>query len=283
MIRISDHVIDNSDGLLKFSLYNTPNHSGLFSAGMPDTLVIHYTAGAGYHSTAEWLCNQASGASAHLVIGRQGELAQLLPFNKMAWHAGTSAWKGRTHMNRFSIGIELANAGILTRHASGYFTSFGQKVADDKVVLARHKNRTSEEAWEAFSEAQLEMCEAVCIALKQGYGIKEIVGHDDIAPERKIDPGPAFPMEHLRSKVLFGRSDASEEAPLLSTGNPSIQGLVLAELLNIRASPVIGAATVAEPLRKGTRFSVLKQEDRWVKVKVVTEGWIHKDFIKLVE
>ncbi|MGF7140238.1 N-acetylmuramoyl-L-alanine amidase [Roseimarinus sediminis] len=283
MIRISDHVIDNSDGLLKFSLHDTPNHSGLFSAGMPDTLVIHYTAGAGYQSTAEWLCNETAGASAHLVIGRQGELAQLLPFNKMAWHAGTSAWKGRTHLNRFSIGIELANAGMLTRRASGYFTSFGQKVADDKVVLARHKSRTSEEAWEAFSEAQLEMCEAVCIALKQCYDIKEIVGHDDIAPERKIDPGPAFPMEHLRSKVLFGRSDASEEAPLLSAGHPSIQGLVLAELLNIRASPVLNAATVAEPLRKGTRFSVLKQDDRWVKVKVVTEGWIHKDFIKLVE
>jgi N-acetylmuramoyl-L-alanine amidase len=283
MIGINNHVIDKVQGLQHFSLYDTPNHSGPFSAGLPDTIVIHYTGGASYGSSAAWLCNKASGASAHLVVGRQGEIAQLLPFNLMAWHAGTSAWKGRTHLNRFSIGIELANAGMLTRRASGYFTSFGQRVDDENVVLARHKNRSTEEAWEAYPEAQLERCEEICIALKQAYGIAEIVGHDDIAPDRKTDPGPAFPMEQLRNKVLFGRSDDSRETPLTAINSTQIRGLVLPGLLNLRASPLSNAATVAEPLRKGTRLDVLEQKGQWVKVKVVTEGWVHRDFVKLVE
>ena len=90
----------------------TPNHSGRFAGDLPDTVVIHYTAGASLKSSASWLTDHRSNASAHLVIGKSGEMIQLAPFNIRTWHAGKSYWKGRNNLNNYSIGIELDNAGI---------------------------------------------------------------------------------------------------------------------------------------------------------------------------
>ena len=76
----------------------------------PDTIVIHATGGSSAESSARYLANKATPVSAHLVIGRRGEIYQLVPFNVIAWHAGKSTHKGRTNLNRYSIGIELDNA-----------------------------------------------------------------------------------------------------------------------------------------------------------------------------
>ena len=76
-----------------------------------DTIIIHYTAGANAESAIHTLCDRERKVSAHLVVGRDGAVTQLLPFNTIGWHAGRSHWRERTSFNQYSIGIEIDNAG----------------------------------------------------------------------------------------------------------------------------------------------------------------------------
>ena len=183
----------------------SPNRGGSM---VPEVLVMHYTAGSSAESAIAWLCNPAAKASAHLVIGRDGGIAQLVPFNRVAWHAGQSRWAGRNSLNAFSIGIELDNAGKLERVGEHWRSAIGQhEYPDDQVLIANHKHDrpgTMAGGWHRYSEAQLAAAGAVGMLLVREYALKDVVGHDDIAPGRKTDPGPAFPLASFRALLLGG-------------------------------------------------------------------------------
>lgn len=188
----------------------SPNRGGALAA---DLLVMHYTAGADAASAIATLTDPASRASAHLVIGRDGAITQLVPFNRVAWHAGRSRWPGpdgtmRTGLNRSSIGIELDNAGRLTRQRGRWRTWFGATVEPADVIEASHRNGGAPTGWPVYPAAQISAAVAAARAICIRYGIQEIVGHDDIAPGRKSDPGPAFPMDSFRAAVLGRAGEA---------------------------------------------------------------------------
>jgi N-acetylmuramoyl-L-alanine amidase len=115
-----------------------------------------------------------------------------------AGHAGVSRWVDRTsgveykNLNSNSIGIELANGG----------DSYPTKFSSLPPVKAKHKNGGPEREWESFPPAQLAAAEEVCKAIFRRYHIDDVVGHDEIAPGRKTDPGPAFPMPAFRHNIL---------------------------------------------------------------------------------
>ena len=164
----------------------------------PKQVVVHYTAGKNAASAVNWLCLKASRASAHLVIGRAGELVQLVPFDTVAWHAKEA--------NKHSIGIELDNPGPLV-WVNGRWRSLvlgtDYDVAD--VVELQHKNGGPLRGWLMYSQAQIKLMREVGRLLVEYYPtIKDFVGHEDIDPKRKTDPGPAWDMETLRTGV-FGR------------------------------------------------------------------------------
>lgn len=279
MINIEEHKLVSASGDPEISFETTPNQSGAFKSGLPDTIVIHYTAGSSMASSVNWLKNSKAKASAHLVIGKSGKIVQLAPFNTITWHAGRSKWKNRKGLNTYSIGIEIDNAGVLERRADGYYTHFGEPVADQNVVLDIHKHEQEESAWEAYTEAQIAMVADICMALKEQYNIVEIVGHDDIAPKRKRDPGPAFPLQQLREKVLFGRKTAPENENAIAETDIA-GGIVLADHLNIRSEPNVQSAKVTAPLPKGTKLKILDQKGRWAYVKTETEGWVDTQWLK---
>jgi N-acetyl-anhydromuramoyl-L-alanine amidase len=102
--------------------------------------------------------------SAHFLIRRDGELIQFVPCHSRAWHAGISTWRGRERCNDFSIGVELEGA--------------------DETP---------------YTDAQYLTLANLYCALSRQYPIKEIVGHSDIAPQRKSDPGPHFDWARLRT------------------------------------------------------------------------------------
>jgi N-acetylmuramoyl-L-alanine amidase len=175
------------------------------SAGIrPLYLVMHYTAGLGLDGAVAWLRAPAAKASAHLVIGRDGRVVQMVAFNRKAWHAGSSRWGDLEGLNAFSIGIELDNAGRLQRRGDGAWVhpATGRVIAAAEVIEARHKDETGVAGWHAFSEAQLAAAADVARMLHDRYGFLDVLGHDDIAPGRKIDPGPAFPMASFRTLVM---------------------------------------------------------------------------------
>jgi AmpD protein len=103
--------------------------------------------------------------SSHFFIRRTGELVQFVSTLQRAWHAGVSQWQGRERCNDFSIGIELEGNDF-----------------------------------EAFEAAQYKMLNNLIELLKKTYSIQHIVGHSDIAPGRKTDPGPYFNWQHVNLK-----------------------------------------------------------------------------------
>lgn len=181
------------------------NTGGPFAA-TPRIVVMHFTAGGSARSSAQWFASPLNtNSSAHVVIERDGSAIQCVDFGTVAWHAGRSQWRSLSGLNRYAIGVELANWGFLQAHAGLWLNSAGRPVPDP--VMAVHRNGNPDGSrqpigWEPYPEAQFEAAVQVVVALKQAYGITEIVGHDDIAPRRKSDPGPAFDMARFRQRVL---------------------------------------------------------------------------------
>ena len=282
-MKIKNHKLVAESGDVDIDFKQSPNTSSHFKDGLPDTIVLHYTAGSSLNSAVNWLTNKKAQASAHFVVGKNGKVVQLAPLNTVTWHAGRSRWKNRSSLNYYSVGIEIDNAGILEKRAGGYFTYFDKKIEDERVVLAKHKNRNAEAAWEAYTVEQLEAVEALCSLLIEKYNIKELVGHDDIAPDRKTDPGPAFPLQSLKDKILLGRKDEEgEEKP--DTGETESQeikkGIITANLLNIRSKPDVNAMKISDPLPRGTKVKILEKQGGWYKVNVDMEGWVSSRWVE---
>ena len=245
----------------------------------PEYLVIHYTAGSTADGAVAWLTNPRAKASAHLVIGRDGAITQLVPFNRVAWHAGASQWEGRVGLNDFSIGIELDNAGRMLRHGGGWLAPFGKEYPLEEGIEAQHKNRAGLYGWQIYTEKQLEVAAEVSILLFEKYDLVDVVGHDDIAPLRKWDPGPAFPMDSFRSKVL-GRVEL--EPPQYET---------TAWMLPIRSGPGSQFKLIkGGPLPKGTKLNKIQHERTWFFVDVLDEingfvdlqGWVSNRYVRRI-
>lgn len=181
--------------------FTSPNQS---SGNDRSYLVIHYTAGTSMTGAVSWFMNKAARASAHLVIARDGSIVQMVPFTRRAWHAGESKWQDLIGLNAFSIGIELVNAGKLRRSPAGWVTWSDILIPDEEVTVATHRNESQPTGWHEYTPAQLDTLFDVAVALHDAYQFKDVLGHDDIAPKRKVDPGPLFPIESFRGR-LFGR------------------------------------------------------------------------------
>ena len=181
----------------------SPNVGGPFAGSNPDTIVIHFTDGNSVAAALETLCDPGKNVSAHVVVGRDGSLTQLVPFDHIAWHAGESSWGARVKFNYYSLGIEVQNAGRLVRRGDSFYSSIGTGYPAYQVCEATHRNELDPTYWHTYSVTQLEAVNEVCALLVSTYGINHILGHEEIAPNRKIDPGPAFPLDILRHRLLY--------------------------------------------------------------------------------
>jgi N-acetylmuramoyl-L-alanine amidase len=253
----------------------SPNVGGKLQ---PEYLVMHYTAGSSLQESVSWLSQSASKASAHVVIGRDGRIVQQVPFDTVAWHAGASTWEGLVGLNRYAIGIELDNAGRLVRQGSKWRAWFGGKYDSDDVIEATHKHESAPAGWHTYTQVQLQVALDLATFLIQEYGLRDVIGHEDISPGRKSDPGPAFPMESFRARVL-GRA---EETP------PRYRCLAA---LNVRSGPgTQHQALPGSPLPVGTQVEIVRQQDSWRLVDVLEEvggisdihGWVHHRFLERV-
>jgi N-acetylmuramoyl-L-alanine amidase len=171
------------------SFTESPNQSGVVR---PMYLIMHYTADTSSDNVISWFKNPQAKASAHLVIGLDGDIRQMVRFNKKAWHAGVSQWGELESMNNYAIGIELVNAGKLKQRADGKWINWANEIIPEDQVAG----------WQIYPQKQIDTAIAVAQALNDKYSFEDILGHDDVAPDRKVDPGPAFPMISFKSKVL---------------------------------------------------------------------------------
>jgi N-acetylmuramoyl-L-alanine amidase len=260
--------------------------SGPYADGLPDTIIIHFTAGRDLDSAVATLRDPGVKASAHLVVGRDdGMVRQLISFNRIAWHAGESRYGTRTNINRYAIGIEIDNAGRLEKTGNRYKAWFGRFYEEKDVFAGVHRNETKESYWHAYTESQIDVVFSICRALRDTFDIKYILGHEEIAPQRKIDPGPAFPLEELRNILFEDRSEmnafavAAPGVPRQTLALPQ-KGLVDVDKLNFRSLPATDGALIGDPLEKGQVLEILEERNGWYKVKVPKTGWVKREFVK---
>ncbi|SCA57424.1 N-acetylmuramoyl-L-alanine amidase, family 2 [Candidatus Terasakiella magnetica] len=133
-----------------------------------DMLILHYTGMKTGAKALERMCDPAAEVSAHYMVEEDGSIFQLVSEDKRAWHAGVAFWRGHTNINARSIGIEIVNPG----HEWGY---------------------------RPFPEAQIMAVITLCKSILSRHMIepRNIIGHSDVAPTRKMDPGELFPWELL--------------------------------------------------------------------------------------
>jgi len=134
----------------------------------PDILVLHYTGMQTGEAALQRLCDAAAEVSSHYLVEEDGRIFRLVAEERRAWHAGVSFWKGETDINGRSIGIEIVNPG----HEFGY---------------------------RPFPEAQIASVIALISDIRSRWDIEDsrIIGHSDVAPARKDDPGELFPWKQL--------------------------------------------------------------------------------------
>jgi N-acetylmuramoyl-L-alanine amidase len=157
----------------EYSIYSPNFNRKKRSINSIKIIVIHYTGMQSERESIIRLCNPKSKVSSHFLINQNGKVYRLVQDNQIAWHAGKSCWGNYKNLNKNSIGIELVNKG----HQFGY-THFRKK--------------------------QLLSLIKICKILIKRYKIKKkyIVGHSDISPLRKIDPGEKFPWNQLAKKKI---------------------------------------------------------------------------------
>ena len=268
---ISDHLLKGDN--IRQQL--TDKHSGEFASGLPDTIIMHYTAGSSLDGAVNHLSKPSVQASAHLVVDRDGSIVQLVEFNKKAWHAGRSQYQDRKGLNQYSIGIEMVNAGPLNPSGDGFISAFGKHYPADAAVQATHRNEQQPRYWQAYTEAQINCVSDICEALRDHYQIASILGHEEIAPLRKKDPGPAFPLDSMRQQLLENRGeDGADE--IIESG---IAGVVTASMLNFRDAPSTSGKLIHEPLTQGTQVDILQEQNGWYQVRLKETGWVSKKYI----
>src|SRR5499426_906965 len=145
-----------------------PNCEARRNGIKPDMLLLHYTGMESADAALDWLTRQESGVSCHYFIDEEGRIAQLVGESERVWHAGQSQWAGETDINSCSIGIEIHNPG----HDHGY---------------------------PDFPRRQIAAVTALCrgIFIRHRIPADRVLGHSDIAPSRKKDPGEKFPWKIL--------------------------------------------------------------------------------------
>lgn len=195
---------------------DSPNRGG---ALVPEVLVLHYTVVWPADAAIRAFKNPATRASAHLVLEVNGHFTQMVPFNRQAWHAGVSSWRGRERLNHWSLGIEIVNPGpvfpngakVKDVNGRDWGGAYAPRPADP--ALWPKSCPPSWKHWALYPETQLVALEQVCRSLVAHYGLREIVAHSDVAPGRKFDPGPVFPMERIRAAAF--RKDSQPLAPAI--------------------------------------------------------------------
>ena len=158
-------------------------------------IIFHYTGMKKQNQAINRLTDTKSKVSSHYLIKNNGEILTLVPDLYVAWHAGVSSWKNYKSINKYSIGIEISNPG-------------------------------HEYSYKKFSKKQIKSIIKLSIYLKKKYKIKSnfILGHSDIAPDRKKDPGEKFPWKYL-SKNKIGQWHYLNEKKLFKKRNRIVDRL----------------------------------------------------------
>jgi N-acetylmuramoyl-L-alanine amidase len=185
-------------------------------------------------------------------------------------------------LNEYAIGIEIANYGWLNPQGDGtYKRPETPRFKAKDVTIGPMPNSTEVKGWENYTAEQLAGVEAATLALLAHYPtIREIVGHQEISPGRKFDPGPAFPLQRFKT-LVDGRGDQSPK--------DAAERYEVTSSLNIRGGAGIEFAQLdggVSPLKIGTKVVKLDEQGDWYFVALAkataTKGWVNRRYLRLL-
>ncbi|MCP1199713.1 N-acetylmuramoyl-L-alanine amidase [Notoacmeibacter sp. MSK16QG-6] len=167
----------------------SPNCGPRANGVRPDILLLHYTGMSSGEEAEGRLCHPESNVSSHYIVHEDGRVVQMVPEAMRAWHAGASCWEGERDVNSRSIGIEIVNGG----HPAGL---------------------------PPYPSAQIDVVIGLCLDVIERHQIlaHHVLGHSDVAPGRKIDPGEHFPWRILAERGVGLYDDGGE------AGGPTLLG-----------------------------------------------------------
>ncbi len=175
----------------------SPNHGPRPDGARAELLILHYTGMPTAADALGRLCDPKAQVSAHYTVDEDGTVYAHVPEDRRAWHAGVSSWRGAVDINSRSIGIEIVNPG----HEFGY---------------------------RPFPAAQMDAVEELCTAVLGRHGIRpeDVLGHSDVAPSRKEDPGELFDWARLaRAGVgIWPMPSQADEGPFIGDEVASLLG-----------------------------------------------------------
>lgn len=293
-MKIEKHWLVAEDATDKIHISETQNARDQID---PDYLILHYTADDKASSAINWFMNTSDNPSkiaAHIVLDVDGTITQLVPFNRRANHAGSSTWDGIENFNYHSIGIEIVNPGYCEKLADN---SYSRKVnatkkqaypkdrsTDISEMKHKHKFWTANDnnCWFKFPQKQLDALYKMSKAIVNHYHLVGVLGHDDISPLRKPDPGPCFPWKDYKLNVLGKTDNVGDIFTVTEDGT------------NFRADHTTNSAII-KPLKAGYEVGLVETFGAWSKVYlcndrkelldgercVKTIGWIHSSLLKL--
>ncbi|MCD9148913.1 N-acetylmuramoyl-L-alanine amidase [Pseudophaeobacter sp. MA21411-1] len=227
---------------LKANWCPSPNHGGRRDGLKPHLVVLHYTAMTSAAAALARLCDPAAEVSAHYLIGRDGQLWQMVREDLRAWHAGAGTWCGHEDINSRSIGIELDNTG-------GH----------------------------PFPAPQMAVLEALLRQLMARWAIppEGVIGHSDMAPGRKLDPGPRFDWVRLAALGLARATPVTTGGTRLCDPDAPLSDLLRRYARDLGYTAPVDDATLLAALRLRYRpwaqgplvaedLEPLAQSDLWV-------------------
>ena len=193
------------DSALVAFVQASPNHGDRRDRA-PDCIVLHYTGMPTAEGALAQLCNPKAEVSAHYFVFEDGRVAQLVPEERRAWHAGRSSWFDDTDLNSASIGVEIVNPG----HDGGL---------------------------PPFPDAQIDAVIALCrdVIARHAIAPERILAHSDIAPSRKVDPGEKFPWARLAAAGVGLWREPAPDMPGLVLGSGATGAAVSSLQRDLRA------------------------------------------------
>lgn len=216
----------------------SPNFAARPPGAVVSLLVIHYTGMASTRAALARLCDPAAKVSTHYLIDESGRVLRLVAERERAWHAGVSHWRGEADVNSRSIGIELAHPGHMFGYRPFPPAQIRALIALGRQILRRHPIRP-----------------------------RGVLGHSDVAPARRLDPGEYFPWRHLAENGIGLWPDASARGTTVDPTDPAAVQAGLARFgYGLRVDGIAGPET----------GSVVRAFQRHFRPRAVTGAFDHE-------
>ncbi len=249
-------------------------------------IIMHITTGLYIPSTIHTFTNPKNEVSAHLVIGRDGRIVQMVPFDHAAFHAGKGYWEEQGNINWHSIGIEVDNAGRLVEGVdSVYEKTTKTPILPGNFERKRHWKEFRSKPWHSFSKIQLDVIFKVVKVLEQHFRpIQELLEHERISLLNRSDPGPLFPMDELRTEVLgteklgFKRYRAIRDTTLYENSNNQAPKESYPKWPNQLFDCVV--KSVDEKCNYWKKIEIVKHKKKKWKGR---RGWVRRNAVKFSE